>query len=73
MPDRIDAMEDGMQTAAGEAVDDRATLGAEVDELPPRDDAVLPRREVRDLDVQRPSVRFDMTVMPIRTLGSERP
>ena len=52
MPDRVDAAADAVQPAALEPVVDRPRADAELDQLPPRHDAMLPRGQVRDRSMQ---------------------
>jgi hypothetical protein len=80
MPDRIHAAVEGQQETDGDAVLDRPTADAALDELRMRDDAMLARRERRDhfLDATRrtlsryfsPNVRLDRHAAMVATAAS---
>jgi hypothetical protein len=58
MPDRVHPSVHDVQPAALHTVVDGATPEPERQELPPRDDAVLPRGQPRDDGVDRSRLRF---------------
>jgi hypothetical protein len=73
VPDGVDAAVDPMQPPRGHAMHDRPAPQADGFELPPRHDAVLPRRQARDLAIQRVLDEFCTHVVHFSSLAGHAP
>jgi hypothetical protein len=73
MSDGIDAAVASVQPAALESPPDRASSEPQCLELPPGDDAVLPRRQLRDEGVRGSRLRLCTYAVLIRRVNPHRP